>query len=64
MLADIFKTLTYLESVINYVPANFQIVVQWGSEIWTSLDCEWSKRGWVANGLNFEWDLKSRSPTI
>ena len=32
-----------------------------GSEILTSLDFEWSKRGWVAaNGLDFEWDLKSR----
>ena len=35
-----------------------------GSEIWTSLDFKWSKRGWVAYGLNFEWDLKSRCPTI
>ena len=23
--------------------------LQWGSEIWTSLDFEWSKRSWVAN---------------
>ena len=38
--------------------------VQWGSEIQPSLDFEWSKIGWVANGLDFEWDLKSRSPTI
>ena len=38
--------------------------VQWGSEIRTSLDFEWSKRGWVANGPGFEWDLKSGSPTI
>ena len=36
-----------------------QSSLQWGSEIWTSLDFEWSKRGWVANGLDFEWDLKS-----
>ena len=36
-------------------------LIQWGSEILTSLDFEWSKRGWVAaNGLDFEWDLKSR----
>ena len=27
---------------------------QWGSTIWTSLEFEWSKRGWVANGLDFE----------
>ena len=35
-----------------------------GSEIRRSLDLEWSKRGWVANGLDFEWDLKFGSPTI
>ena len=34
------------------------------SEIPPSLDFEWSKRGWVANGLDFKWDLKSRSPTV
>ena len=33
-------------------------------EIQTSLDFEWSKRGWVANGPDFQWDLKSGSPTI
>ena len=38
--------------------------IQWGSEIWTSLDLEWSKKGWVADGPDFEWDLKSGSPTI
>ena len=38
--------------------------VHWGSEIWTSLDFEWSKRGWVANGPYFKCDLKSGSPTI
>ena len=35
-----------------------------GSEIQTSLDFEWSKRGWVANGPDFKWDLKTKSPTI
>ena len=25
---------------------------------------KWSKRGWVALGPDFEWDLKSESPTI
>ena len=30
----------------------------------TSLDFETSKRGWVANGPNFEWDLKTGRPTI
>ena len=34
------------------------------SEIGTSLDFKWLKRGWVANGLVFEWDLKYGSPTI
>ena len=38
--------------------------IQWGSEIRLSPDFKWSKRGKVANGLDFEWDLKSRSPTI
>ena len=38
-----------------------------GTEIRTSLDFEWLKevgliRGWVANGPDFEWDLKSGSP--
>ena len=34
-------------------------MAQRGSEIQTSLDFEWSKRGWVGlNGLDFEWDLK------
>ena len=35
-----------------------------GSEIRTSLDFKWSKRGCVANVPDFERDLKSRSPTI
>ena len=38
--------------------------IQWGSEIWTSLDFKLSKRSWVANGLDFKWNLKSGSPTI
>ena len=42
--------------------ANFK--TQWGSEIRTGLDLEWSKRGWVANGMDFEWDLKYGSQTI
>ena len=33
-------------------------------EIGTSLDIKWSKRGWVANGPYFGWNLKSGSPTI
>ena len=27
--------------------------IQWGSEIPSSLDFLWSKRGWVLNGLDF-----------
>ena len=30
--------------------------IQWGSEIW---NFKWSKRGWVGNGPDFEWDQKS-----
>ena len=53
-------TMATYEMVLKKV----QIKVQWGSEIRPSLDFEWSKTGWVANGLDFEWDLKSGSPTI
>ena len=35
-----------------------------GSEIWTSMNFEWSKRGWVKNCPDFKLDLKSGSPTI
>ena len=38
--------------------------LQWGSEIHTSLDYKWLKKGWVVNGPDFEWDLKSGSSTI
>ena len=38
--------------------------LQWGSEIRTSRDFKWSKKGWVANCLDFEWELKSGGPTI
>ena len=38
--------------------------VQWGSKIQTSLDFKWAKRGRIANGPDFEWDLKTRSTTI
>ena len=41
-----------------------KMLLQRGYEIQTSLDFEWLKRGWVANGLDFKRDLKSRSPTI
>ena len=32
---------------------------QWGSEIRTCMDFEWSLRGWFMSGPDFEWDLKS-----
>ena len=32
------------------------IQIQWGSEIWTSFKC--SKKGWLANGPDFEWNLE------
>ena len=38
--------------------------VQWGSEIQTSLDLKWLKRGWVANGQDLELAMKSVSPNI
>ena len=40
---------------------NFSILFTVG--IW-NLDFEWSKRGWVATGLYFEWDLKPRTTNI
>ena len=38
------------------------LALQWGSEIQTSLDSEWSKRGWVANGPDLQHDLKTGKP--
>ena len=31
---------------------------------YSGFDFEWSIRGWVANGPDFQGDLKSGSPTI
>ena len=39
------------------IELNLMLILNWGSEILTSHDFEWSKRGWVAYGLDFEWDL-------
>ena len=40
-------------------------IVQWGSEIHTSPDFEWSKRVWFANSLDFKWaqpfDIRTNS---
>ena len=38
--------------------------IQWGSEVRTCLGFEWSKRGMFTKGPDFEWDLKSVTPTI
>ena len=38
--------------------------VQWVSEILPSLGFKWPKRGWVANDVDFKWDLKSGSAII
>ena len=37
---------------------------QMGNEIRTSLDFEWTERGWFANDLDFKCDLKLGRPTI
>ena len=42
---------------------NWQLYIQWRSEIQTSLDFDWSKRGWVVNSPDFVWDLKYRQIT-
>ena len=67
----LYAVLYYLSHLcMIYEPAQRKIatsmmqLVQWGSKIRTSLDFEWSKRGWVLNGLDFEWGLKSESQTI
>ena len=45
--------------MLNYPKYWGTFTLQWGSEFWTSPDFEGSKGGWFANGLDFEWDLKS-----
>ena len=47
----------------SFESAAHECPVQWGSEILTSTGFEWSRRGWFVNGLHFERDLKSGSPT-
>ena len=53
---------THLSSLVS--EQTRYVIIQWESELRTSLDFEWSKRGWVVNGPYFEWDLKSISPHI
>ena len=55
----------FAHRIVCYSDASYHgSSIQWGSEIRPSLDFEWSERGWVANGLDFEWHLKSWSLTI
>ena len=47
---------------LDYQQAHFLLEINYlvysgDSEIRPSLDFEWSKTGWVVNGLDFEWDL-------
>ena len=56
-----YKNLANLLNILSLYAGDS---VQWGSEIGSSMDFEWSKRGWVASGLVFEWNLKSGSPTM
>ena len=55
-----FRPLKFLAPGVKFT----EVKTTLGSEIRTILDFEWSKRGWVANSLDFEWDLKSGSPSI
>ena len=50
----------YSNSSVDWM-SSIQIVSE---QLGSKMDFEWSKRGWVANGLDFECDLKSGSPTI
>ena len=61
MLFDSFKSVTLGTGRTGQAITK---IIQWGTEIGTSLDFEWSKRGCVVNGLVFKSDLKSGSPTI
>ena len=49
---------------VRYSSPHCTVLVQLGSEIRTSLDFEWLKSGWVANGQDFKWDLKARQMAI
>ena len=53
-----FKT-TENSQKSKYQTTMFGFQTQWGSEIQTSLDSKWSKKVWVANGLDFKLDLNS-----
>ena len=54
-------------AVVNPVQSKIMLLemrVQWESEIRTCLKFKWSKRDWVANGLDFEWAHNSGSPSV
>ena len=65
----VILSLGYGQSNKNILDMHYSLffqcnIIQWASDIRTSLDFKRWKRGWVANGPDFEWDLKSGSPTI
>ena len=41
----------------SYLSYLLNTLIQLGSAIWTNLDFEWSKRGWVVNGPDLECDV-------
>ena len=63
-MSDFLNNLELIEFIYSIATLIQRFEIQWGYEIQTSLDFIRSKRGWFANGQDFEWDLKSQSPTI
>ena len=53
---------TYKNANLSQINAHHRTRLQWGSEYQTSLVFEWSKRGWMPNGLVFECYLNTRQP--
>ena len=60
VLSDIkiLENESYASNIFNRWHLLLQI--QWGSEYRPSLVCEWSKRGWMPNGLVFKCHLNTR----
>ena len=57
LIAISFKVVS-TQSLVNtvFIETQFLLIIthiQWGSEIRTCPDLEWSKRGWFAEGLDF-----------
>ena len=57
----VVRVFSLIEYAFVIVDLNNRHLKKWQSQILTSLDFKWLKRDWVANGLDFEWDLKSGS---